>query len=45
MANFNVLAIDLAKNVFKVCKTTSRGKVIYNKSFTRKQLCIYTRLP
>ena len=38
MANFNVLAIDLAKNVFQVCKTNSRGKVIYNKSFTRKQL-------
>lgn len=38
MADFNVLAIDLAKNVFQVCKTNSRGKVIYNKSFTRKKL-------
>jgi len=38
MTNFNVLAIDLAKNVFQVCKTTSRGKIIYNKSFTRSKL-------
>ena len=38
MADFNVLAIDLAKTVFQVCKTNSRGKVIFNKSFTRKQL-------
>jgi transposase len=38
MANFNVLAIDLAKNVFQVCKTNSKGKVIYNKAVTRAQL-------
>ena len=38
MINCNVLAIDLAKNLFQVCKTDKHGKVIYNKMFTRKKL-------
>lgn len=35
---FNVIAIDLAKNVFQVCKTDRNGKVIYNKAMSRHQL-------
>jgi len=33
-----VIAIDLAKNLFQVCKTDKNGKVIYNKIFTRAKL-------
>lgn len=36
--NLNVIAIDLAKNLFQVCKTDFNGKVIYNKAVTRKKL-------
>lgn len=38
MANLNVLAIDLAKNKFQVCKTAPDGTVIYNKAVSRNQL-------
>lgn len=38
MFNCNILAIDLAKNLFQVCKTDKNGNVIYNKTFTRKKL-------
>ena len=38
MNKYNVIAIDLAKNVFQVCKTNCRGKIIYNKVVNRKQL-------
>ena len=38
MVNCNVLAIDLAKKLFQVCKTDKHGKVIYNNMFTRKKL-------
>lgn len=38
MFNCNVIAIDLAKNLFQVCKTDKNGKVIYNKIFTRAKL-------
>ena len=36
MKNYNVIAIDLAKSVFQVCKTNYMGKIIYNKQVTRK---------
>ena len=38
MFNRNVIAIDLAKNLFQVCKTDKNGKVIYNQEFTRAKL-------
>lgn len=38
MLNCNVIAIDLAKNLFQVCKTQSNGKVIYNKTISRAKL-------
>jgi transposase len=31
MFNCNVIAIDLAKNLFQVCKTDKNGKVIITK--------------
>lgn len=37
MVNCNILAIDLAKNLFQVCKTDKHGNVIFNKTFTRKK--------
>jgi transposase len=40
MINTNVLAIDLAKNSFQVCKTDKFGRVIFNKALSRKQLLI-----
>lgn len=41
MNNTNVIAIDLAKNVFQVCVVSRHGKVIQNKPMTRKQLDTY----
>jgi transposase len=38
MRNSNILAIDLAKNVFQVCKTTLQGKTIYNRKVSRVKL-------
>ncbi|WP_298940595.1 hypothetical protein [uncultured Psychromonas sp.] len=38
MNNYGVLAIDLAKTVFQVCKTDHFGNVIYNKAVNRKRL-------
>jgi len=38
MINCNVIAIDLAKNLFQVCKTDKNGKVIFNKLLTRAKL-------
>lgn len=38
MNNYGVLAIDLAKTVFQVCKTDNFGNVIYNKAVNRKRL-------
>lgn len=38
MFNCNVIAIDLAKNLFQVCKTDRNGKLIYNKAITRVKL-------
>lgn len=38
MVNYNILAVDLAKNLFQVCKTDRYGNVIFNKTFTRKKL-------
>lgn len=31
MQNYTVLAIDLAKHVFQVVKTTGYGKAVFNK--------------
>jgi len=38
MFDCNVIAIDLAKNLFQVCKTDKNGHVIYNKAITRAKL-------
>lgn len=38
MKKLNVIAIDLAKNVFQVSKADYSGKVIFNKAMTRKLL-------
>ena len=38
MNKYNVIAIDLAKNVFQVCKTDHIGNIIYNKEVNRKKL-------
>ena len=38
MNNLNVLAIDLAKNVFQLCKLNPQGKVIFNKALSRQKL-------
>ncbi len=34
----NVIAIDLAKNVFQVCKTDHLGKIIFNREYSRQKL-------
>lgn len=34
----NILAIDLAKNVFQVCKTDARGNVAFNREVSRTKL-------
>ncbi len=41
MRQSNVIAIDLAKNVFQVCKMTPRGKVLSNKAMSRTKLKAY----
>ena len=38
MSKYNVIAIDLAKNVFQVCKTDHLGKIIFNKAVKRNEL-------
>jgi len=38
MSYRNILAIDLAKEVFQICKTDHNGKVIYNKAVSRRKL-------
>ena len=38
MFDCNVIAIDLAKNLFQVCKTDKNGQVIYNKAISRAKL-------
>lgn len=38
MQKYNVIAIDLAKNVFQVCKLSPQGKVIYNREISRTKL-------
>lgn len=38
MIESNVIAIDLAKNVFQVCKLSLRGQVLWNKQLTRSKL-------
>lgn len=38
MNNHNVLAIDLAKNVFQVCKVGPLGNVLYNRKLSRQKL-------
>lgn len=38
MNKYNVIAIDLAKNVFQICKTDHNGKIIYNREVTRQEL-------
>jgi len=34
----NVIAIDLAKHVFQVCKASQDGTVIYNRTYSRQKL-------
>ncbi|MEH0691030.1 IS110 family transposase, partial [Vibrio cholerae] len=38
MNNHNILAIDLAKDVFQVCKTNSQAKVLFNREYSRQKL-------
>ena len=38
MTKSTVIAIDLAKNVFQVCKMAANGKVMYNKPVSRAKL-------
>lgn len=38
MEKDNIIAIDLAKSVFQVCKVSPRGKIIYNREVSRKRL-------
>lgn len=38
MENYTVLAIDLAKLVFQIVKTTGFGKLVYNKKVSREKL-------
>lgn len=38
MNDVNILAIDLAKNVFQVCKQDPKGKVIFNRELNRTKL-------
>ncbi len=38
MAKHNLIAVDLAKNVFQVCGMTQHQKVTFNKSLTRQSL-------
>lgn len=38
MQKYNVIAIDLAKNVFQVCKLSLHGKVLYNREMSRSKL-------
>ena len=39
----SIIGIDLAKNTFSVCALNSRGKVLYNKKFSRKKLAIFIK--
>lgn len=38
MKECNVISIDLAKDIFQVCIMNAKGKIIFNKEFTRKKL-------
>jgi len=38
MEQWNVIAIDLAKDIFQVCIMTTNGKIIFNKSMSRAKL-------
>jgi len=38
MMNLNVIAIDLAKNNYQVCKIGQDSQVIYNKEVSRQKL-------
>lgn len=38
MGKYKVIAVDLAKNVFQVCKADHLGKVIFNKAVNRNEL-------
>ncbi|OCH33377.1 IS110 family transposase [Aliivibrio fischeri] len=38
MSNPTIIAIDLAKDVLQVCKVTSKNKISYNKTVSRKAL-------
>ena len=41
MAKHNLIAIDLAKNVFQVCGMTAHYKVVFNTSLKRKALTLF----
>ena len=38
MEQCNVIAIDLAKDIFQVCIMTTNGKIIFNKAMSRAKL-------
>lgn len=41
MVKHNLIAIDLAKNVFQVCGISSRNKVVFNKQLKRKAVLAF----
>ena len=41
MVNLNVIAIDLAKNNYQVCKIGKERQVIYNKEYLDKNYFSY----
>ena len=38
MANHNLIAVDLAKNVFQFCGMTEHNKIVFNKLLRRNQV-------
>jgi len=41
MVQHNLIAVDLAKNVFQVCGMSSRQKVVFNKQLRRSELAAF----
>jgi transposase len=41
MSELNLIAVDLAKNVFQVCGMTARHKVIFNRQLRRQELAVF----
>ena len=41
MEQCNVIAIDLAKDIFQVCIMTTNGKITFNKAMNRAKLKVW----